>query len=188
MSSRFSLACLMAIGVASFAAVDDPRSEAPRVAVVDLFQVLREAEPFRKSEVEIRAWIDEQKAALEAMKKDVDLLEAEVGSMSEDSPGYHERQAELEMRKLQFRQMFDARERERLRRIREDQRRSFEDARRAIAEVATARGIDLVLQRRSGEPDGADPAELTSEIYLRDVLYCDESLDITRDVLSILNR
>ena len=58
----------------------------------------------------------------------------------------------------------------------------------AIRQVATERGIDVVLQLRDEEPAGTRPDQLSSEIFLTDVLHCDPSLDITADVLKILNR
>lgn len=164
------------------------RGEARSVAVVDLFRVLKEAEPFVKAEAELRAWIEAEKKNLQGFQDDLERKQTELKLFQPDGPEYFARKDEVEQLQLRFRQAYDARERERERRIIANQRRSFEDSRRAIAEAAAASGVDIVLQLRAGDPSGKRPDEVTSEIYLRDVLYHDPALDITVDVLRILNR
>jgi len=192
---RRSLAVLLSFGAvpaAWFAWVGAGESmatpDAPKVAVVDLFRILKEAKPFVKAEQDLRAWIAEEKKALQGLSDQVEQKQNELSLFAPNSPDYIARRNDADILQLRFKHEFEGRERERMQRIIANQRRSFADARRAVAEVSANRGVDIVLQLRDGDPTGEDPAEVTSEIYLRDVLYHDQALDITADVLKILNR
>lgn len=186
------LVSLCALPVAWFLwsglSVLDASPDAPKIAVVDLFRVLKEASPFVKSEEELRVWINGEKQALQKLSDEVEQKQKELMLFNPNSAEYIARRNDAEIMQLQFKHVFETRERERMARIIQNQRRSFADARRAVAEASSNRGVDLVLQLRDGDPTGDDPQEVTSEIYLRDVLYHDQALDITSDVLKILNR
>lgn len=158
------------------------------VAVVDLMKVLSDARPFVAEEQVIRAWIEGEKKNLAGLSAEIEKQQSELAGLASDSPERVRRSRDLDELKLRFRHQVDDRERERARRIMEGQKRWFAETRRAVAQVANARGIHIVLQLRDGLPPDSRPEELNSEIFLTDVLYCDATLDITPEVLKILNR
>ena len=156
--------------------------------VVDLVRILSEAKPFQREEGEIRDWIAKEKEQLKELSLDVERRQRELDALALGDESRVRLARELDELKLRFRHQVEDRERERAQRIVGGQKRWFAAARRAVAEVARTRDVDVVLQLRHADPNGSQPEELSSEIFLTDVLYCDPSLDITPDVLKILNR
>lgn len=162
--------------------------EGTKVAVVDLHRVLTTAKRFEGGDASIRAWMNEQKALL---AKKQDALKAKQAELELFSKGSVERaRIELEIAKLTLDLDYEVAAADGMRedRVVEHQRECFEIATRAIQEVAKLEGIDLVLQLRTGPLTSMTQRELSSEIFLREVLAADGSLDITSLVLSIIDR
>jgi Skp family chaperone for outer membrane proteins len=172
------------------AALEDDPATTPgtSVAVVDVVRVLREAAPLRQADLELKEWVERERAPLEQAKQEIDRLEAELEVFDRASPEYLERAFELDRKKLAFDHEYRVRDRGRVQRIVDTRRASFERVRQAAAEAARQRGIGIVLQVRSEPPAAESEAELFSEILLRSVLVHDPALDITSDVISILDR
>ncbi|MFH0944175.1 MAG: OmpH family outer membrane protein [Planctomycetota bacterium] len=158
------------------------------VAVVDLFRVLSEAKPFAREQEAIRRWIDtEKRTNLEVKKSEIEAREADLELLEGDPVQHRALLLEQNIAKVRFDHEYEYLEKERLRRITRGQRAAFDGARKAISEYATSHGISLVVQSREGPLEGLNQGELTSEMYLRDVLYAEASLDITDSVITILN-
>lgn len=178
------------ITVFGLRAVADPtpaRAPGP-VVVVDLFRVLEEAQPFVAERESIRRWIDEQKRTNLTVKKDeIAAKEAELEMFQAGTEPYRKRRNEAEFAKLVFQQEFEHLEEIRLQRILTAQRAAYRKAREAIGEVAARHGARAALQLRSHELTGRDEQQLASEMFVRDVLWHDGSLDITTDVIRILD-
>lgn len=187
---RTPLLLLLACTLGAVAVHGAARSAAPRgparVAVVDLFEVLTKAKPFVQAEQELKAWIEQGKRELQALKDDIDKRTGELELFDPEAEDFRRRANDLDLKKLELQHKVDDLERERTRRILDNQRASFERVTKAIAEIATKQAIDLVLQTRSAALSGQKPGEVTSEMYLRDVLYRDAALDITSDVTTII--
>jgi Skp family chaperone for outer membrane proteins len=159
-----------------------------RVAVVDLHLVLNSSKKFDEGDRAIRAWMDQQKAAL---RKRQETLSARKSELELFEKGSTERvKAELEVAKLALDLDYEiaAADREREDRVVAHQRDAFDAATRAIQQVARERNFDLVLQLRSGALISKTQNELSSEIFLRDVVAVEDGLDITTEVLSVLDR
>ncbi len=157
------------------------------VAVCDLGRVLEEGKPFVEERARIAAWIDEQKRTnLEVRRDALEKHEAELDLYEPGSEERRRREDELAHERLSFEQELARLDRERRARITAAQRAAWEKARSAIAEAAAARGVRLVLQLRPRELEGETEERLSAEIWSRDVLWHDPSLDITPDVLRIL--
>jgi Skp family chaperone for outer membrane proteins len=188
MAMSIKLSCGVTVALAALVGgLPGTDEDATRVAVVDLFRVLAEAKPFRAADEEIRGWIEAEKARLQAASDEIARKESELEMFEVGSQEHVKRRNELELMRLQFKQRLEERDAERTRRIVENQKRSYAQASAAIEGVARQRGATLVLQLRAGDPEGKDPAEMTSEVWLRPVLYSDAALDITADVLRILD-
>lgn len=159
-----------------------------RVAVVDLHRVLTTAKSFEAGDAAIRAWMNDRKADLSRKQ---DGLKAKQAELELFSKGSAERaRVELEVAKMTLDLDFElaAADSAREDKVVEHQRECFEAATRAIQEVAKIEAIDLVLQLRTGPLASVNQRELSSEIFLREVLAADASLDITANVLSIVDR
>ncbi len=167
-----------------------PPAAAPTsVAVVDLFRVLRDAKPFLRDSEAIRAWIDSERRTNLQVKQDaIAAKESDLELLDENSPEARKKKHEIEFDRLALQHELEYLDSERVRRITDAQRHAYAEVRRASAAAAEARGLDLVLQRRSAELAGQNQSELNSEIFLRDILYHAPRLDITDDVIKILER
>ena len=167
---------------------EPPRAQASRIAVVDLFRILKEARPFAEAQDAVRSWIEkEQRTNLGVKKSEIESLEAELEMFEGDSDQRRSLVLNHGLAKLRFEHELEHLESERARRITESQKQAFAETKQAVAEYAKAQGIDLVLQFRTGPLAGLNRGELTSEMYLRNVLYSDAPLDITGSVITILD-
>jgi Skp family chaperone for outer membrane proteins len=158
-----------------------------KVAVVDLHEVLTTAKPFQESDKTIRDWIARQKADLKKQQEALDAKTSELELYSKGSKQRAELELTLKKATLDLDYQVAAADTERDERIVEHQRTAFDKANAAIQKVAAEKQIDVVLQLRRGPLLAQTQTELSSEIFLRDVMFAGPALDITPDVLSILN-
>ncbi|MBI4878513.1 MAG: OmpH family outer membrane protein [Planctomycetes bacterium] len=179
---------LLASGYRAGAEPQAPAPPGPGIGVVDLFRVMTEARPFAAAQGAIREWIESEKRSnLDVKKGEINAKEAELEMFARDSEEHRKLKNEIEFAKLRFEHEFERLEAERMRRITAGQRQAFDEASAAVAEYAKSRGIFLVLQQRTGKLRGELDTDLTSEMYLRDILYSDALLDITDAVIRILD-
>ncbi len=185
-----ALIAVAALALLGFRASGEPAAPpaAGPVVVVDLARVLQDARPFVDEREEIRRWIEEQKRSNLGVKSDaIEAKEAELELYEPGSEPHRKLRNEIEFAKLGFQQEFQFLETLRVRRIVEAQRRAYARARRAIGEVASRHGARAAFQLRPHELAGQDEQAISSEIFLRDVLWHDASLDITSEVIRILD-
>lgn len=169
-------------------ALVQPSGAALRVGVVDLFRVLKEPKAIQTIDEQLKAWIDKEQAPLRAMQQELKELEAKLDLLDPKAPEAAVAKRDLEHKSIEFKYAFNAADAERLDRLKAARLLGFEIAQKAIGDVAKNLGLHLVLQARGGELAGESEAAVSTEIYLRTVLYADATLDITSDVLSVLNR
>jgi Skp family chaperone for outer membrane proteins len=169
-------------------ALVQPSGAALRVGVVDLFRVLKEPKAIHTIDEQLKAWIDKEQAPLNAKHDELEDLEAKVELLAQNTPEALAARRELEHKRVEFKYAFNAADAERQTRIKAARKLGFEIAQKAIGDVAKSLGLHLVLQARGGDLDGETESAVSAEIYLRTVLYADGALDITSDVLSVLNR
>jgi Skp family chaperone for outer membrane proteins len=169
-------------------AISGSESRGTRVAVVDLHRVLTTAKRFEAGDASIRAWMTEQKAALGKKQDALKAKKAELELFSKGSPERARVELEIAKATLDLDYEVAAADSAREDRVVEHQRECFDAATRAIQEVAKLEGIELVLQLRTGPLTSVNQRELSSEIFLREVLAADGSLDITSRVLSMIDR
>lgn len=169
-------------------ALVQPTGAPLRVGVVDLFRVLKEPKAIQSIDEQLKAWIDHEQKPLKAKQDELKELEAKLELLEQSSAEAAAAKRDLEHKSIEFKYAFNAADVERLARLKAARLLGFELAQRAIADVAKQQGLHLVLQARGGELQGESEAAVSTEIYLRTVLYAEATLDITSDVLSVLNR
>lgn len=157
------------------------------IAVVDLFKVLTTAKPFTTADDEIRRWIADQMKAFEQRHNEIDAKQNELELFSGD--GTQKRRLAYVVDRMKADLDFDLAEADRARneRIVNNQRSAFDAATKAVAAYAKSKGIEIVLQLRQGDLTAKTQSELSSEIFLREVLYAGDALDVTSDVIAQLN-
>ena len=179
---------LVSLGLQGLASPPPPAAAPGPVAVVDLFRILEKAKPFDEDREEIRRWIDDQKRTNLTVKKDaISTKEAELELFDAGSAEGRKLRNQIDFAKLAFQQEFEYLEELRRARIQSAQKDAYRRAREVIQQVAKSRGVSVVLQLRPHELSGRDEAELSAEMFVRDVLWHDGSLDITGDVIRILD-
>ncbi len=181
-----------AVGLLAVAATSSlpAGAQAPlQTGVVDLDECLRGYGKVKTDIEELRKNLEARLAALKARAEDLKKKEKELAILDRESEEFFERRRDLdaELFKLEA----DDKRGKRFRAEREEAVKlgAYEEIRRVVAEVAAAKGLDLVLK-----VDKVNPAETLSlderrqMTILRTVLYSRPDLDITPEVTRLLNR
>ncbi|MFO0985076.1 MAG: OmpH family outer membrane protein [Planctomycetota bacterium] len=157
-----------------------------RVGVVDIQRVLAESRAARESEKELKEWI-------KTVQKDIDEAQAKMKKIDEDlqlldrrSGAYQQAKDQFDLEKLKYEQLGRRLEKEQEQRWVDAVQRNYEDAVKEIRGYAKAHGFDVVLEVDSTPLRARSREELFSRLQWKNVVYADESLDITSDVLKIL--
>ncbi len=159
----------------------------PGVGVVDIarvfegYQMTRDLEQrFDARQQGIRAEADNRR---QAMEKQLATLEA----FDPTSKDYAERRDRLQQMQFEFRVWLEMEEQ----RLKEEHmlwlRMIYDDVSEAVAQSARSRGIDLVLTHRDLSEDVPDSSALRNEILLKKVLYFSDRVDLTGQVLRLVN-
>lgn len=168
--------------------------EAPKkefkLGVVDLRRCFDRERYVRIKEVdaELRKLYDDQIAALAEVQKRIERLRNELTGLPREMPLYWDKlgqlqlaEADLELRKKHGRQRY-------VNRFNELQIEVYNEIRRVVAAYARERGFDLVLRVEEPALQGDEnPQTAAAQIQSRAVLYAADGLDITGEILKILN-
>ena len=166
---------------------DDQDDSPPAIGVVDIaqvfegYQMTRDLEErFDARQRDIRAQADNRR---QAMEKQFASLEA----FDPASKDYAERRENLQRMQFEFRVWLEMEEQ----RLKEEHmlwlRLIYDDVCQAVAQSARSRGVDLVLTHRELSDDVPDSSALRNEILLKKVLYFSDRIDLTGQVLRLVN-
>jgi Skp family chaperone for outer membrane proteins len=164
-----------------------PAAPEARVAVCDLQTIFGE---YTRAK-DLLAQLNEKRQALaaedEQRGKAIDALQAELAGLKSGSAEYEARRAQAERQQIDravAAQFAEATLRREHRQLTMDM---YAEIGKAVAAAAQARGFNLVLYRDGALVDTDETLELLAQIRSRKLLYSDDSLDITADVLARLN-
>ena len=164
-----------------------PTAPEARVAVCDIQRIFSE---YNRAK-DLLTQLNEKRQALtaedEQRGKAIDALQGELSGLKPGSAEYEARRAQAERQQIDravATQYAEATLRREHRQLTMDM---YAEISQAVAAVAKDRGFNLVLYRDSTLVDTDETLELLAQIRSRKVLYCDEGLDISTDVLSRLN-
>ncbi|MCC6670085.1 MAG: OmpH family outer membrane protein [Planctomycetes bacterium] len=157
------------------------------IGVVDLEKVAggyKRAEElqgeYRREAEGLEAELRERAKTLDGLKADRDALEKGTRAWIEADIKHRSLIGQLEMAKERYEGYLRERQYRTLTLI-------YDDVRAAIAQVATQRGIDVVLRLRGNESgDKAPLGQVLRDQESREVLYSSPKLDLTEDVIRIL--
>ncbi|MGH7150164.1 MAG: OmpH family outer membrane protein [Planctomycetota bacterium] len=178
---------LLAVAATSSLPAGDPSPA--QVGVVDLGECLRGYGKVKTDLEELRKNLEARLGALKARAEELKKKEKELAILDRESEEFFERRRDLdaELFKLEA----DDKRLKRFRAEREETVKlgAYEDIRRVVAEVAGAKGLDLVLKMDKVDPGEARSLEERGQMAsLRTVLYSRPDLDITPEVTRLLNR
>jgi len=182
------VAAVVVIIFAAAHAQNAMRSQPTAVAVVNWEKIYTELKEKQAVEADIQSKIDKFNEQQEKRKKNIEELRADIDLYAPDNPTFEKKQEEVDKKVVEYLTWKDYTQRklndERIIQI-ENLYRSITDA---VGLVAAENGYDLVLSRE-GEPSFKDAnlQQVLNLIALRKVLWADESVDLTDQVIQRMN-
>ena len=165
----------------------DQQTAEPSIAVVNLARIF---DGYRMTK-DLEQQFDNRRRAIGDQAEDrrfaVEKQLAALQAFDPASKDYAERRDELRRMEFEFKVWVSMEEQ----RLKDEHmswlRRIYDDVREVVADVARARGIDLILTYDELSPDVPDSLALRREILLKKVLYFNDRVDLTAEVLGRLN-
>jgi Skp family chaperone for outer membrane proteins len=158
-----------------------------RVAVCDMQRVFSE---YNRAK-DLLSKLNDKRQALaaedEQRGKAIDALQVELAGLKPGSAEYEARRDQAERQQIDravAMQVGESALRREHRRLTIDM---YTEITQAVGAVAQERGFNLVLYRDGPLVDTDETLELLAQIRSRKLLYCDESLDVSTEVLARLN-
>lgn len=180
------ITCLVIFASAPLMAADGTR-----IAVASAARIFSEMQERKDLNERLRS---DQKllSGVKAEKEErLRALQAAREALKADSPQYQEKNAELLKATIEYETWGKLSEANRQRDMKLQTRRLFEKIEQAVGEVARQKGYDLILTDQRPElPEDMDRVnmeQLLSLINARSVLYAGEKVDISSDVLALLD-
>lgn len=178
-------------GVAVLTAAPLMAADATRVAVANTARIFSEMQELK----DLRAKLQSEQKLLSGVNQErrdkLIALKAARDALKSDSPQYQEKNAELLKASIEYETWGKMNEADIQRGQKLQMRRLFEKIEQAVTEVAKQKGFDLVLTDQHPDlPDDLDQInldQLRNLINSRNVLYAGEKIDISNDVLALLD-
>jgi len=159
-----------------------------RIAVVSVRRILENSKTNARWETEARAESGEIRAELDKLSKELQAIEADMATRKVGSSDYlklmregTEKQAILEAKEKFYQQKLTLNQQQQIEQL-------YQDIIAAVASVAKDKGADLVIAKEEFQFPSTSLRELTLVIQTSKVLYNAEELDITNDVLALLDK
>ncbi len=159
-----------------------------RIVVVSVRRILENTKKNAQWEAKVRAEGEKIRMELEKLSKELGAIEADMATRKVGSSDYlklmregTEKQAILEAKDKFYQQEFSLKQQQRIERL-------YQDIIAAVASVAKDKGADLVIVKEEFQFPSASLRELTLVIQTSKVLYNAEHMDITNNVLAVLDK
>ncbi len=164
------------------------RKPAIKIGVVDLKKV---SERFEKWLVFAKKLEDESKASndkLAVMEKEIARLQQMLKNLKPGSESHMQTQIEISQKQIELRGFFD-KEQRRLKAMAEkmggELLRNIEEV---IKEYGRVHGYTLIIKKEDLPVQGRDWDQLRSYVSRKSVMYYDPNIDITDEIVKILNK
>lgn len=159
-----------------------------RIAVVSVRRVLENTKKSALWEEKARAEGKKIMAELEKLSKELQAIEADMATRKVGSSDYlklmregTEKQAILEAMDKFYQQELVLKQQQQIEQL-------YQEIIAAVASVAKEKGVDLVIAKEEFRFPSSSLRELTLVIQTSKVLYHAEHMDITNDVLAVLDK
>ncbi len=177
--------------VAILCAVPLMAAEETRIAVANTARIFSEMQELKDLKTKLQS---EQKLLTGVNIEKQDKLKAQQAArdaLKMDSPQYQEKNAELLKAAIEYETWAKINDADMQRNQKLQMRRLFEKIEQAVIETAKQKGYDLVITDQHPDlPDDMDKLtldQLRTLINSRNVLYAGEKVDISNDVLAVLD-
>jgi len=158
-----------------------------RVGVVDIAEISQNYEKFDDVSAALKAFGEEKQKKLDELRQTAEEKEELLQMHRRGTEKYDRIREEIIMAQAQFKIQKDITDRV----LNERKGRAYLDFHKAlnivVRDYAHDNGIDLVLKTADTESQEQDMAQTLVRLSQQEVLYFSDSIDITKDVLAILN-
>jgi outer membrane protein len=166
-----------------------PSASAPmaKVAICDIQEIFANYNKAKDLLAQLNDNRQAVNAEVEKRGKAIDALQMELEGLKQGSKEYEARAAEIQRQTIDravYKQFQDSQILHEHRKLTVEM---YNETVKMIAKVAKEQGYNLVLYREHELVETEDMVQLFDQIRSHKVLYSDESLDITKDVLAKLN-
>lgn len=158
-----------------------------RIAVASVRRILENSRKNAQWEANARAEGEKIRAELEKLSKELQAIEADMATRKVGSSDYlnlmrqgTEKQAMLEAKDKFYQQELTLKQQQRIEQL-------YQEIIVAISNVAKEKGFDLVIAKEDFQFPSTSLRELTLVIQTSKVLYNAEHMDITNEVLAVLD-
>lgn len=188
----FALAATAFLAPAAVPAVAAAQTAAPtRIGVANTARILNELQETRDLNQKIQNDLKTLEAERVTREQKVKDLQAVRDALKPDSPQFAEKNKEWLQSRIEY-EIWIQMQRANLEREQKVQMTAlFNKITQTVAEVATQKGIDLVVaEQRTDIPDNLDainPDQLKAVIGQRNILFVSASIDVTNDVITAMD-
>ena len=159
-----------------------------RIVVVSVRRILENSKTNAQWEEKARAEGEKIRAELDKLLKEIRAIEADMATRKVGSSDYlklmcggMEKQAILEAKDKFYQQDLSLKQQQQIEQL-------YQEIIAAVASVAKDKGADLVIVKEEFQFPSTSLRELTLVIQTSKVLYNAEHMDITNDVLAVLDK
>lgn len=160
----------------------------PKFGVVDLGEVLREFKEVQEMEAKLQQRAAEFKKEGEARRDKLDTIRFERDRLHPDEPKWLQLQKELNRLSVELELWAKFEKNDIEAESREQQSRLYKKALQAVETVAKQRGLETVFQLDSIDLNDPKDMVTSQRMSVRAVLYASPSVDLTKDVIAMLNQ
>lgn len=187
-----TLALLLPLGlvpsflVAQDGAKQDASKSPRRIATVNMMRLLTESKIAQDSLHAHEEWVKSSQHDIDVSRKTLKKLDEDMQLLDTHSVEFLQNKDQFELENTKYQQLV-----RRLQKEREDRfiaifQKNYEVVAREVKNYATSHNLDLVLQLDTNPLRAQSQEELLSRILWKNVVYADDALDITDEVLKIL--
>jgi Skp family chaperone for outer membrane proteins len=168
-------------------------SRPPRIAVVDPSRIFNEMKETKALNLRMQDEMVKFKQTLKDKDAEIDRIRKARDDMKPDHPQYEELNNQLLTAQAEAKVWLETQRVTNDQRQKRQTKRMFEKVQAAVAEIANQQKIDLVIaDNKHSLPEGqkleqTDIRALEAMILQKDVLYAGERLDISGQVLALLD-
>jgi Skp family chaperone for outer membrane proteins len=158
-----------------------------KIAVVDVTKVLQNSKKHKQWQEKMTKDEDQMKAEFDKAKKELDVLQANLNLLKSGSKDYVDAMKEF----LDKKSLLDAKDKFYQEKTNMEMQQWTESLYTLLlditAKIAKKKGIDIVLAQEQLDLPAPSLRDFMLSMRTKKVLYCDAQLDITDEVLTVLD-
>lgn len=185
----FALVVVMGLAAVQAVSVANRALPEPVIATISIAQVINGLDEINDRQEQLQSFISGRTSKIEDLEKQFNIAKGEFDILPKDSAAKREKAEELERLRMQIR--FESELADALINARRGEifAALFEKIDASVAELAKSRGYTLVLSddQDSMAPNNPTEQQARAAIYGRRVMYAENSVDITDEVVELMN-